>query len=132
MPRGSFRELPEAFVTEGFDRVDGLFCVRPRYRKDISFLLQDLRSEAPIGPFDLILCRNVAFTYFEAPLQREVLHRLVERLTVPGYLVIGAGERLPEEPAGFVSLSGMPEILQLTKASEPRRSAQASHSPAAP
>jgi chemotaxis protein methyltransferase CheR len=121
--KGSLRELPETFVTEGFDRVDNLFCVRPRYRKEISFLLQDLRSEAPTGPFDLILCRNVAFTYFEAPLQREVLHRLVERLTVPGYLVIGAGERLPEGLAGLVPLPGMPEILQLTEASEPHQSA---------
>lgn len=109
--RGSLRELPEAFIIQGFDRVGELFCVRPRHRDGVSFLHQDLRCEAPNGPFDLILCRNVAFTYFEAPLQREVLRRLVEGLSVPGYLVMGAQERLPQEIDCLVPLPGVPEIL---------------------
>lgn len=109
--RGSLRELPEAFLIQGFDKIDRLYCVRPRHREGVSFLLQDLRSEAPNGPFDLIFCRNVAFTYFEAPLQGEVLSRLVERLAVPGYLVIGAQERLPAEVSCLVPLPGMPQIL---------------------
>ena len=92
---GSLRELPEALVLQGFERSGSLFCVRPQHRKGVSFQLQDLRREAPEGLFDLILCRNVAFTYFEHPLQGEVLDRLVERLAQPGYLVIGAQEKLP-------------------------------------
>jgi chemotaxis protein methyltransferase CheR len=111
-PRGSLRELPEAFLTQGFDRVGSVYCVRARHREGVSFLFQDLRSEAPDGPFDLILCRNVAFTYFEAPLQQDVVSRLVERLAMPGYLVIGAGERLPQEMACLTPLSGVPEILK--------------------
>jgi chemotaxis protein methyltransferase CheR len=111
-PKGSLRELPEAFVMQGFDRVGSLYCVRPLHREGVSFLFQDLRSEAPDGPFDLILCRNVAFTYFEPELQREVLSRLVERLSVPGYLVIGAKERLPEELGCLVPLPGVPEIFK--------------------
>jgi chemotaxis protein methyltransferase CheR len=110
-PKGSLRELPEAFVIQGFDKVDRLYCVRPRHREGVSLLLRDLRSEAPNGPFDLILCRNVAFTYFEAPLQGEVLSRLVERLAVPGYLVIGAQERLPAEVSCLVPLPEVPQIL---------------------
>ena len=110
--RGSLRELPEAFIMQGFDRIGSFYCVRPRHREGVSFLCQDLRSEAPDGPFDLILCRNVAFTYFEAPLQREVLSHLVARLFVPGYLVIGAKERLPQEIGCLVPLPGVPEILQ--------------------
>jgi chemotaxis protein methyltransferase CheR len=109
--RGSLRELPEAFVIQGFDKVDRLYCVPVRHREGVTFLLQDLRSEAPNGPFDLILCRNVAFTYFEAPLQGEVLSRLIERLAVPGYLVIGAQERLPAEVSCLVPLPGVPQIL---------------------
>ena len=110
-PKGSLRELPETFVIQGFDKVDRLYCVRPRHREGVSLLLQDLRSEAPNGPFDLILCRNVAFTYFEAPLQGEVLSRLVERLAAPGYLVIGAQERLPAEVRCLVPLPEVPQIL---------------------
>ena len=78
----------------------------------MSFLLQDLRSEAPEGFFDLILCRNVAFTYFEPPLQGEALDRLVERLAQPGYLVIGAQERLPHEMSCLIPLPGVPEIFR--------------------
>jgi chemotaxis protein methyltransferase CheR len=121
--KGSLRELPKAFITEGFDRVDNVFCIRPQHREGVSFLRQDLRAEAPNGPFDLILCRNVAFTYFEAPLQRQVLMRLVEHLASPGYLVIGVQERLHEELDGLVHLPGVPQILMLTETSGPHRSA---------
>jgi chemotaxis protein methyltransferase CheR len=110
--RGSLRELPEAFIIQGFDKVDRLYCVRPRHQEGVRFLHQDLRSEAPDGPFDLILCRNVAFTYFEPPLQQKVLKRLLESLSLPGYLVTGAGEQLPHEMECLVSLPDVPEILK--------------------
>jgi chemotaxis protein methyltransferase CheR len=109
---GSLRELPEALLCQGFDHIGSLFCVRQQYREDVSFLLQDLRSEAPEGLFDLILCRNVAFTYFEAALQGEVLDRLVERLAQSGYLVIGAQEKLPHEMSCLIPLPGVPGIFR--------------------
>jgi chemotaxis protein methyltransferase CheR len=110
--KGSLRELPEAFVAQGFDRSGSQFCVRPRHRKGVSFLYQDLRSEAPEGLFDLILCRNVAFTYFEPALQHKVLTSLLDDLSVPGYLVLGADERLPQETSCLVPCPGVPEILK--------------------
>jgi len=113
---GSLRELPDALLHQGFDRSDSLFCVRQQHREDVTFLLQDLRSEAPEGFFDLILCRNVAFTYFEPPLQGEVLDRLVERLAQPGYLVIGAQERPPHEISCLIPLPGVPEIFRYATA----------------
>ena len=128
-PKGSLRELPKAFITEAFDRVDNLFCIRPRHRTGVSFALQDLRTEAPNGSFDLILCRSVAFTYFEVPLQRQALNRLVEHLAVTGYLVIGAHERLPEKLDNLVPLPGVSQILRLIATSEPHRSASATPLP---
>jgi chemotaxis protein methyltransferase CheR len=110
--RGTLRELPEALVRQGFEPSGNLFRVRQRHREGVSFLLQDLRLEAPDGRFDLILCRNVAFTYFQPPLQAEALDRIVGRLASPGYLVIGAGETLPHEMKGLVPLSGVPEIFR--------------------
>ena len=50
----------------------------------------------PQGPFDLILCRNVAFTYFANDLQIEVTRGLAERLVPGGALVIGSHEQLPQ------------------------------------
>lgn len=110
--RGCLRELPEAFIAQGFDRAGNLYCVKPRHRDGVTFLDQDLRREAPEGLFDLILCRNVAFTYFEPPLQRDVLARLIGHLGAPGYLAVGAGERLPQPVRGLSPLPGAPEIFR--------------------
>jgi chemotaxis protein methyltransferase CheR len=110
--RGSLRELPEALLRQGLEQSGSLFCVRQHHREGVNFLLQDLRSKAPDGRFDLILCRNVAFTYFEPSLQAEALDRILRRLAQPGYLAIGAQEKLPHEISGLMSLSGVPEIFR--------------------
>ena len=55
----------------------------------------------PRGPFDLVLCRNLAFTYFEEELQRRVLGRIAHRLAIGGALVLGAHETLPTGCTGF-------------------------------
>ena len=110
--RGSLRELPEALLRQGFEQSGSLFCVRHHHREGVNFVLQDLRSEAPDGRFDLILCRNVAFTYFEPPLQVEALDRILGLLAKPGYLVIGAQERLPHETSDLSPLSGVPQIFR--------------------
>jgi chemotaxis protein methyltransferase CheR len=96
-PPGTLRELPRQWSARAFTlTADGEQCLAPELREDISFRCQDLRTELPEGPFHLVLCRNVAFTYFAPPLQHEVLARLVERLVPGGLLVIGAHESLPE------------------------------------
>ena len=56
---------------------------------------KSVRKESPEGQFHLILCRNVAFTYFDLELQTTVLGRLVESLSAAGVLVIGKHESLP-------------------------------------
>jgi chemotaxis protein methyltransferase CheR len=109
----SLRELPGNLVAEGFDRVGDRFCVRARLREGITFLRQGLRTEAPPGTFDLVLCRYVAFTYFALPLQQAVLTLLLKRLLPHGYLVIGTHERLPQATAATLATSGgVPQIFR--------------------
>jgi chemotaxis protein methyltransferase CheR len=108
----SLRELPPHLVGQAFEPARNLFCVKPQHREGIEFLCQDLRSEAPARRFDLILCRYVAFTYFAAPLQQEVLARLSERLLPNGYLVIGAHERLPGEISELAPLADAPQVFE--------------------
>lgn len=110
----SLHELPPHFVTEAFDRIGDLFCVRPRHREGVRFLLQDLRSELPSGLFDLVLCRNVAFTYFALPLQKQVLRQILERLRPGGYFAIGKHERLPEDLPQLVPIDGTQQIFQFS------------------
>jgi chemotaxis protein methyltransferase CheR len=96
-PPGTLRELPHEWTARAFAlTVEGEQYIASEFQEDITFRCEDLRVEMPDGPFHLVLCRNVAFTYFAPPLQREVLARLVKRLVPGGLLVIGAHESLPE------------------------------------
>ena len=82
--------LETAFVRDGEQ-----FRVRDELRAGVEFHRQDIREVMPEGPFDLVLCRNLAFTYFDEDGQREVLRGIDERLVAGGYLVVGAHESLP-------------------------------------
>jgi chemotaxis protein methyltransferase CheR len=97
-PAGSLRELPRALAQEAFEAVaTGEVRLRDPFRAGVRFLQQDLRHEWPDGPFHLVLCRNVAFTYFAPALQQRVLAELTARLVPGGLLVLGKGETLPED-----------------------------------
>lgn len=103
--RGSLRDVPAAWVGPAFARRGEEFRLRPRFRRDVQFVCQDIRRRLPRGRCHLLLCRNLAFTYFDESLQGEVLNRLARRLAPGGYLVLGAHETLPdsggfERPAG--------------------------------
>jgi len=99
--RGSLREVPPAWLEVAFTREGDGFAVRPEFRVRVAFREQDLRRAMPAGPFDLILCRNVAFTYFDLSLQRRTLERMLETLRPEGAFVIGLKERLPEGATGL-------------------------------
>jgi chemotaxis protein methyltransferase CheR len=91
----SLREVPAEWREQGFERRDGTHCVRQRFRTMVAFARQDLREEVPDERFDLVLCRNVALTYFEPELQRRVVRRIAGALHVGGALVVGIHESLP-------------------------------------
>ena len=78
----------------------------------VNFFCQDLRSDTPPGRFDLILCRNLAFTYFDDELQRRIVRRLAGVLQPQAYLVIGIHETLPQEYDDFEAFSKRLGIYQ--------------------
>jgi len=94
--RSSLRELPAPWRDAALEPERDLFRVRPAFREGVSFRIADIRAEMPPGPFDLILCRNMAFTYFSEDLQRRVLRGLRDRLVPGGLLVTGTHERPPQ------------------------------------
>ncbi|MBI3468416.1 MAG: chemotaxis protein CheR [Planctomycetes bacterium] len=94
----SLKELPREWLPAVFTPENGLLCVKPAFRSDIDFTLQDIRTEMPEGTFHLVLCRHMAFTYFDEPLQREVLQRILAKLVRGGVLVTGKQEPLPAQP----------------------------------
>jgi chemotaxis protein methyltransferase CheR len=95
-PASSLKELPVEWRAQAFVLSDKGFCLKPEYQGMVTFFVQDVRETVPDGPFHLILCRNLVFTYFDDTLQRETLHTITERLVPGGTLVIGALEVLPE------------------------------------
>jgi chemotaxis protein methyltransferase CheR len=100
-PPGSLKEAPERWPRAAFIQGKDLLCLRPEFRRDIAFRRQDIRAAQPQGPFDLILCRNLVFTYFAEDLQRRLLAVLARRLEAGGLLVLGAHESLPADGAAF-------------------------------
>jgi len=68
--------------------------LREPLRAAVELRRADLRRELPEQSFHLILCRNVAFTYFDERGQSEVLERLLTRLLPGGLLVVGKGEQV--------------------------------------
>jgi chemotaxis protein methyltransferase CheR len=96
-PSSSLRDLPPSWISSAFERVDDSYSIRECFRQGIQFLRQDIRKEWPAGPFQLILCRNLVFTYFEPALQRQVLSKMLPKLAAGGALIIGQRESLPPE-----------------------------------
>jgi len=78
---------------------------KPQYQTMVSFLRQDIRTELPGGEFDLILCRNLVFTYFDEALQLATLERIMTRLRPGGWLLLGVHESLPANTSGLKAVS---------------------------
>jgi chemotaxis protein methyltransferase CheR len=94
-PVGALRDLPEPVRERAFERRGDEYWLLPPWRAAVHFELADLRRELPEGPFDLICCRNLAFTYFDEPLARRLERSFAELLRPGGVLVVGLGEELP-------------------------------------
>lgn len=94
---GSLREMPGDWRREAFEERDGGLELGTEHRERVSFAALDIRQSFPATAFDLILCRNLAFTYYDERSQRQVGQRLIDRMVPGGYLVVGSHESVPED-----------------------------------
>lgn len=103
---GSMKELPDDLRESGFIRTASGPCLRPALKRPVELVRADIRDGVPDGPYDIVLCRNLAFTYFDERLQADIGVKIHEALRPDGVLVTGAHERLPaglpfvSEPGG--------------------------------
>jgi chemotaxis protein methyltransferase CheR len=115
-PHGTLKDLPDAWIKTAFTLRDSSFddpcCIQAAYRHGIDWLQQDIRHTMPDGPFDLILCRNLVFTYFDADLQHTCLDRMVDRLAAGGLLVVGNHETLPPGNWPLDALDSYPQMYR--------------------
>ncbi len=96
-PASALKDLPREWREKGFAQKENQFQLHPAFQTPVRWVKQDIRRQTPEGPFDLILCRNLAFTYYENELQVQVLRRIYEVLAPQGVLVLGTHEVLPED-----------------------------------
>jgi chemotaxis protein methyltransferase CheR len=104
-PGASLKGMPLAWRQEVFEEHGGHFCLRHEFQIGVELQQQDIRRELPNGTFHLVLCRNLAFTYFEENLQREIATAIHDRLVPGGAVVLGKQEMLPRGAVGFVELA---------------------------
>ncbi len=116
-PASALKDLPEELMLRAFDQTAGGHAIREAFKKNILFAEQDIRKQLPVGSFHLILCRNLVFTYFDEPLQKELLAGIIDRLEPGGFLVIGAHEKLPAHAPRGIELHRAPCIF---RKNEPR------------
>ena len=104
-PPGCLKNLPEAWRAEAFVESAGDYRLREAFKAAVYFRRHDIRQPPPAGHFDLLLCRNLAFTYFADALQVATARQLGGALREGGALVLGSHERLPEGSPDFVPWS---------------------------
>ena len=110
----SLRNVPAEWLAHAFDRQKNLHVLKQPFRRNVQFLELDIRKEAPEGPFHIIFCRNLAFTYFDFELQRLVLEKFHEKLKKGGVLVTGPHEKIPDDERKFtVWVEQMPIFQKL-------------------
>ena len=109
-PPSSVKELPESWRQAAFrpdDGAGGRLRLRPALRSGVHFVRHDLRDGVPIrasGPgCDLIVCRNLAFTYFAFDLQARIARDLAGALAAGGGLLVAQTETPPAPAAGLVA-----------------------------
>lgn len=105
-PESSLREVAEPRRRDGFEACADGWRLRDRFRRGTTFAELDLASEMPEGPFDLVLCRNLVFTYWSETRQRAFVEGLAPRVVPGGALVVGAHETLPRDVAAFEPWEG--------------------------
>ncbi len=93
------RGLPIRLLLPHFDKVDDLWRANARLRGMVRWAQVNLAGDlSRIGPFDVILCRNV-LSAFTADASEAALGNLERALTNDGCLVLGRDERLTPPPA---------------------------------
>lgn len=112
----SVKNLPAKWRDTAFTQDAERYCLKPEYKNDIQFMQADVRTAIPMETFDLVLCRNLVFTYFDEGLQRRILDRMQAVLRPGGALVIGIHEHLPEGVSEFTEWSAKLEIYRKANA----------------
>lgn len=86
------RGLPPAMLAKYFKRRNLLWEVRPAISDIVRFQSLDLRKTgSTMGPFDVVLCRNVLI-YFEISTKLQIVDLIRATIAPNGFLLLGASD----------------------------------------
>ncbi|HYA04093.1 MAG TPA: protein-glutamate O-methyltransferase CheR, partial [Syntrophobacteria bacterium] len=112
-PPSSLRELPLEFHRRYFTTEGGNFVISPAFVERILWMEHNLLRDPPVPGNHLILCRNLAYTYFTEPVQQEITRCFHQALLPSGLLVIGRKDQLPWGAAGLFGRAEHPVYQRL-------------------
>jgi chemotaxis protein methyltransferase CheR len=118
----AFRHTDAEFVERYFDPTPDGLQIKPVIRDMVTFRHSNLLSGAPVGPCDLILCRNVLL-YFTQEAARKAEATFNEMLAPGGWLMLGHSETLHYQRGQWLThvFPGLPVYQK----APPRQSAHA-------
>lgn len=99
----SLREVPTDWVANYFTvmKPKNTYRIQPRLRRGITWMQHNLLDQPPRVMFNLIFLRNNLLTYYRPTVQEKVIGRILNQLTRPGLLIVGARERCPPGADGL-------------------------------
>jgi chemotaxis protein methyltransferase CheR len=93
--KSSLKEVPGGSVRNFFRKEGEFYILDHTIREGVEFKKHDILHGEPFLEMDIVLCRNLAFTYFSKESQIEVLKKMATSLKEKRFLVIGKEENLP-------------------------------------
>jgi chemotaxis methyl-accepting protein methylase len=108
---GSLKEAPAEWQDRYFTRRGSDFYLDESIKQMVHFLQGDFWNFALKRDCRLILCRNMAYTYFDRAAREQATVRLAEALEPGGCLAVGAKDKPPGPPLERVH----PCLYQKTK-----------------
>jgi len=104
-PFSSLKDLPVAWRELAFTASTDCYCLQSAFKRPVLFAEHDVRGPVPATALQLILCRNLVYTYYDVGLQCEITQRLGDAMQSGGLLVLGSHETLPGDVPGFTPMS---------------------------
>ena len=92
----SVRKIPPLLKEKYFRKTGAGSAVDKGLRRNILFVMHDILTYPPVRYADIVLCRNLAYTYVGQELRLRMKRYIYEILAPGGYLVLGRTESLPE------------------------------------
>jgi chemotaxis protein methyltransferase CheR len=109
----SLEEAPPEMLQDFFKISGEQFILDPAIRERVEFRRHDILNEDPFEEMDIVLCRNLAFTYFLKERQIDVLKKIHRSLNEQSCLMVGKKESLPlVHPPLFASVFPAGNIFQ--------------------